>query len=153
MNPRTVQHSSFTIERTYPAALARVFRAWTDAEAKARWFFGPNEWQAKVRELDFRPGGRERVVGAFPGGRTSLFDALSQAIVPDKRIAYGYDLSVNAQKISLSLAPSEFLPAGSGTRLIFTEQGAFLDGYDRPQDREEGTRILLDQLGASLTGG
>lgn len=150
MKQPSVQHATFTIERTYPAALARVFKAWTDAEAKARWFFGPNEWKAKVRELDFRVGGRECVVGVFPGGRTSTFEAVYHDIVADQRIIYSYDMYVDAQKISVSLATVEFLPAGSGTRLIFTEQGAFLDGYDKPESREEGTRILLDQLGASL---
>lgn len=34
--------------------------------------------------------------------------------------------------------------------MTFTEQGAFLDGYDDPAGREEGTRELLDKLGASL---
>ena len=40
----------------------------------------------------------------------------------------------------------EFLPAGSATRLIVTEQGAFLDGYDDAGSREQGTRWLLDKL-------
>ena len=44
----------------------------------------------------------------------------------------------------------EFKPAGSGTRLVFTEQGAFLDGYDDPAGREHGTGTLLDNLGKAL---
>ncbi len=34
--------------------------------------------------------------------------------------------------------------------LILTEQGAFLDGFDKPELREHGTKGLLDQLGAAL---
>jgi hypothetical protein len=34
--------------------------------------------------------------------------------------------------------------------LILTEHGAFLDGEDKPQYREEGTGSLLDALGAEL---
>jgi hypothetical protein len=33
---------------------------------------------------------------------------------------------------------------------VYTEQGAFLDGYDDPAGREEGTHALLDKLGAEL---
>ena len=50
----------------------------------------------------------------------------------------------------MSLATVELRPAGAGTRLIYTEQGAFLDGHDKPQYREEGTGGLLDALGAEL---
>jgi hypothetical protein len=42
------------------------------------------------------------------------------------------------------------VPAARGTRRGLTEQGAFLDGLDRPRDRERGTRDLLDALAAEL---
>ena len=58
MSKHTVAHSSFTIERSYPAAPARVFKAWASAEAKARWFSGPSDWQVLKREMDFRVGGQ-----------------------------------------------------------------------------------------------
>ena len=54
--------------------------------------------------------------------------------------------------ISASLATVELAPAGSGTRLAFTEQAAFLDGYDDSGGRERGTRLLLEQLGKELQG-
>ena len=41
-------------------------------------------------------------------------------------------------------------PGGAGTRLIFTEQAAFLDGYNDLAGREEGTRAALDNLDAEL---
>ena len=50
----------------------------------------------------------------------------------------------------MSLATIEFKPAGKGTRLVLTEQGVFLDGYDDAGSREHGTGHLLDALGASL---
>jgi uncharacterized protein YndB with AHSA1/START domain len=39
-----------------------------------------------------------------------------------------------------------------GTRLLFTEQGAFFDGLDDPAQREHGTGWLLDRLGKVLAG-
>jgi hypothetical protein len=35
-------------------------------------------------------------------------------------------------------------------RLIYTEQGVFLDGYDDAGSRERGTRDLFDKLAAAL---
>jgi len=53
-------------------------------------------------------------------------------------------------RISVSLATVAFRPAGTRTRLIVTEQGAFVVGYDTPTQREQGTGALLGALGAEL---
>lgn len=78
------------------------------------------------------------------------FDGHYQDIVENQRIVYSYDMHMDAARISVSLATVELRPEGRGTRLVFTEQGAFLDGHDNPAQREEGTGWLLDALGASL---
>ena len=52
--------------------------------------------------------------------------------------------------MSVSVATFEFVPDGAGTRLFLTEQGVFLDGLDTSEQREEGTGVLLDALGALL---
>lgn len=59
-------------------------------------------------------------------------------------------MHLDENRISVSLATVELRPEGKGTRLVFTEQGAFLDGYDDAGSREHGTRELLDALGAAL---
>lgn len=73
---------------------------------------------------------------------------------PDEWVKAGhdldYDMHLDATRISVSLATVEFKPAGAGTRLIFTEQAVFLDGFDDPAQREAGTRTLLDNLDAEL---
>ncbi len=67
-------------------------------------------------------------------------------------IVYAYEMSLDGRKISVPLATLEIKPAGTGARLVVTEQGAFLDGYDDSGSRERGTGFLLDRLGASLPG-
>jgi hypothetical protein len=42
------------------------------------------------------------------------------------------------------------VPDQDGTKLTYTEQGAFLDGIDKPEAREEGTAWMLDNLGKYL---
>ncbi len=150
MTERSVAHATFVLERTYEAPPARVFAAWADPAAKRRWFAAPNEGRTGEHELDFRVGGREINRGGPPGGPLYTFDGRYQDIVPDHRIVYSYDMYLDQTRISVSLATVEFHPASAGTRLIFTEQGAFLDGQDQPQYREQGTGDLLDALGAEL---
>jgi uncharacterized protein YndB with AHSA1/START domain len=70
--------------------------------------------------------------------------------VENERIVYTYDMHLDDKRISVSLATVELKPAGLGTRLIFTEQAVFLDGYDDAGSRERGTHGLLDKLKASL---
>jgi uncharacterized protein YndB with AHSA1/START domain len=153
MTERSTQHATFVIERVFDAKPARVFKAFADPKAKAAWFGGPEAWTAQGdRVFDFRVGGRERLAGGPPGGQVHSFDATYQDIVTDQRIVYTYDMHLDDKRISVSLATVELKPAGAGTRLIFTEQAVFLDGYDDAGSRERGTHGLLDKLGASLKG-
>ena len=151
MTKRSARHGTFTIDRTFEAPPARVFHAFADPAAKARWFGGPaGKWKEILRECDFRVGGQERVSGLWEGGMTSAFDCRYHDIVPDQRIVYAYSMHVNDVLISVSLATIEFEPAGRSTRLKLTEQGAFLDDFDDKGSREHGTQGLLDRLAESL---
>jgi uncharacterized protein YndB with AHSA1/START domain len=152
MSDRSVVHSTFVLERTYPAEPARVFAAWASREAKSQWFGGPGDNNGNY-ELDFRVGGRESWRGGQggPTGKSTFsFDAIYQDIVEDERIVYAYDMHMDDQRISVSLTTIELEAVDGGTRLTMTEQGAFLDGLDQPDRREGGSGTLLDQLGEVL---
>ena len=151
---RSIKHSSFVIERRYDYDPAQVYRAWVDPQAKARWFNGPpDKWSEQVREMDVRTGGRDRLIGTFVDGSESRFEAQYFDVVPEKRLVYTYDMYWQGKKISVSLASIEFVLAGKGTKLVVTEQHAFLDGYEDAGSRERGTRSLLENLAQSLAGG
>jgi len=150
MTERSTHHAKFVIERIYAAPPARVFAAWADPKAKARWFVGRDDAAHSDHELDFRVGGRERVSGGPPGGQVLLFNAVYQDIVPNERIVYTYGMQLDATRMSVSLATVEFRPEGAGTRLIFTEQNVLLDGIDSADHRRRGTRDLLEHLDTAL---
>lgn len=150
MTKRSVTHGMFTIERRFDASPRRVFQSFADPEAKARWWGGPPEWGPKDWVMDFRVGGREINRATPPGGKLHSFEALYYDIVPDQRIVYAYEMHIGGERISVSLATIQFSPDGAGTRLKLTEQGAFLDAFDNPKVREEGTIGLMDLLEASL---
>jgi hypothetical protein len=50
----------------------------------------------------------------------------------------------------VSLTTIELSPDAAGTRLLLTEQVAFLDGNDNAANREEGLASMLDKIGESL---
>jgi uncharacterized protein YndB with AHSA1/START domain len=154
MTSRTVTHHSFTIERELPHAPARVFAAWADPKQKAAWFAAPQSLCTEViREQDFKVGGKERLKGQWNTGKTSDFHCVYQDIVRDRRIVYSYNMYVNDEKLSVSLATIEFEPSGKGTKLILTEQGAYFDGnQDGGPSREQGTRGLVEMLAKYLDG-
>lgn len=155
---RTVSHGTFTIERELPYPPARVFAAWADPKAKAQWFAAATDlYKVVIRQQEFRPGGRERLRGEWKIGKVTDFQAVYFDIVPDRRIVYVYDMYVDDKKISVSLATIEFEPVqvkgGEGTKLILTEQGAYVDGgIDGHAGREQGTRGLVASLEKYLAG-
>jgi uncharacterized protein YndB with AHSA1/START domain len=150
MSEHSVLHSTFVIERTYPAAPERVFAAFATAEAKARWFGAPQETLVGDPEFDFSPGGHERF--ASKHDQTYTYDAVYYDIVPGKRIVFAYEMCQDNARMSVSVATVDLAADGDGTRLTYTEQGVYLDGLDKPEYREHGTAEMLTKMGATLTG-
>ena len=152
MTERKTHHATFTIVKTLKAAPARVFKAFADPKEKAKWFGGPSEWEKDESTFDFREGGHETASGGPKGGQRHKFDCFYWEILPDQRIVFSYEMYLDTTRISVSLTTVEMKPAGTGTKLIFTEQGVFLDGFDDAKGREEGTKWLLGKLESSLDG-
>jgi uncharacterized protein YndB with AHSA1/START domain len=102
--------------------------------------------------MDFRVGGREHVSCRVPNGIVTIFNSLYYDIVPDVRIVYSYDMHLSERHITVSLATVEFQKAGSGTRMIFTEQLVNLDDWDDEggRERKSGTSGGFDRLEAAL---
>ena len=143
---RSVSHATFVIERAFKAAPAKVFAAFADPKSKAQWFVGPETWSKSDHKLDFRVGGKESVSGGPPGGVVHYYKATIWDIVEGERIVTSYDMHLDKTRISVSVATTEIKPDGAGAKLTYTEQGAFLDGFDEPGQRERGTQELFDQL-------
>ena len=149
----SVVHDSFSIERSYPVPPEKVFAAWATIDAKKQWF-GSEQGIEPVGEqtLEFRPGGREHFT-AKAEGRLFDYDGTYCDIVENERIVWTYDMHMDGRRISVSLSTVEIAPAPGGTRLVMTEQGAFLDGLDTNEARAEGTQQFLDNLGRYLGAG
>jgi uncharacterized protein YndB with AHSA1/START domain len=156
MAERSVIHDTFTIERTYPVSRSRVFAAFASQEAKDAWGDTGDLAEAKpgtgTVEFDFRIGGHERFANVYQGV-SYTYDALYYDIVPGQRLVYSYEMYADGVRVSVSVATVEFAENGAGTTLTWTEQGAYLDGFDgedAPQLRQGGASEMLDGLGKYL---
>lgn len=149
MIARSIAHGSFTIERNYRHAPAKVFSAFADPAFKRQWFGAP-EAGNPAHIFEFREGGREYSAGDAPDGNSYTFDVRYADIVADQRIIYTYEMTMGGRRISVSVATIELTPTAEGTKLVIREDGAFLDGLDTSRQREEGTNFIIDQMGALL---
>jgi len=152
MTERSVIHDTFVIERIYPASSSRVFAAFASREAKDAWGdtgdIAAAEPTTGPVEFDFRVGGHERFGNVYQGIKNT-YDAIYYDIVPDQRIVYSYEMYADGVRISVSVATIEFVETADGTTLTWTEQGAYLDGFegqDAPRLRQGGTSEMLDGL-------
>lgn len=150
MSERTVTCSTFTIERTLAASPEQVFAAFADVDQKTR-MLAPSDDEAPGEsvahgEFDFRVGGRERFEFIEEDGRRMKYDAMYYDIVPNQRIVYSYEMYAEGSRISVSVATIQLLEVATATTLIWTEQGAFLDGLDTSELREGGTTWMIDNM-------
>ncbi|WP_086819164.1 SRPBCC family protein [Allokutzneria sp. NRRL B-24872] len=143
-----IKHSTFTLERTFPVPPAEVFARWADPKSKATWFAGPKA----EHELDFRVGGTEIAKGVNGEGEPLVFEGVYREIVPDERILYCGVLRVGDTVATVSQSTVQFEAVAGGTRLLLTEQGAFLDGHEEPEWRQAGCTSQLDALEKLIAG-
>ncbi len=145
-----VVHSTFTIERTYPHPVAKVFNAFRDPAIKRRWFVEGEGWDVEEYTADFAVGGREISRFRWQGGDLIVNETTYYDIADDRRLVFAYSMTIGGALMSVSLTTIEFTPAGAGTDFTFTEQGTYLDGpvpaAAQPADRERGCRDLCDAL-------
>jgi uncharacterized protein YndB with AHSA1/START domain len=83
-----MQTNTIRIHRVLRAAPEKVYRAFLDPDAMAKWL-PPNGFTGKVHEMDARVGGNHRMSFTnFGTGQTHFFGGSYLELVPNERIRY-----------------------------------------------------------------
>jgi uncharacterized protein YndB with AHSA1/START domain len=137
-----IEHATFVAEHVYDdVSPVEVFSAWADPAVKARWSCGPADGSPRL-DLDFRVDGLERCHGAQVDGPAHTIQARYLDIVPSKRIVYSYDVLLDQVRVLAALATIEFVRDGASTRLVQTEQVAFLTAHDTARFEQHMRNVL-----------
>jgi uncharacterized protein YndB with AHSA1/START domain len=161
MQQPTVNHSTFTLERSFPASPERVFSAFSDPAKKIRWYADGRTMEVLEFSMDFRVGGHDCTRYQTPQesplqGVVLRYDTHYLEIEPSRRIVIAYTIGRETadenRPFSASLATFELLPSDTGTDLLFTEQAAFFENSDGPEWRKQGWTSLLNKLAEALSG-
>ena len=141
-----VTHSTFTLERRYPASVERVFEAWANPQARKRWMA-----QGAEHSQDFVVGGLETVHGFDGQGRPLTYQARYVEILTNERILTTSTLHAGDRLSTVSVTSVELRAEDAGTLLVLTEHGIYLPGQEQPAWREHGTAEQLDNLAAEFS--
>ncbi len=151
----SIIHSTFVIERNYPQPPDRVFAAFAQPSRKRRWY-AEGDHEIQEFEMEFRAGGSERLRYKFKQGHPIAGSEISNestyhVIAPEQQIVMTSMMSLNGKTTVVMITSFEFLPAGTGTDLVLTHQGAFLDWPDGSRMIEAGWRGLLDRVAKEVS--
>ena len=149
MEQRLATKPSLALQRHYPVAPEKVWRAWTDAEAVKRWW-GPGRGEpVSLAELDVRVGGRFRIVFGGPDGKMHECAGVYQEVVPNRKLVFTWHWP-NSTPERISVVTIEFRASPTGTDLASKHEQLF-DEKAR-DDHKRGWSASLDKLADFLKG-
>ena len=130
MNSEPTVFDTFDIVRTYKASPERVFTACASGSRSAAGSWRERTGTSTPSRWTSARGDSSGVEFRFKDGPEITNDTVFHDIVPNRRIVSSYGMAMAGKRFSVSLATLEIEPAGSGTRLRYTEQAAFFEGAD-----------------------
>jgi uncharacterized protein YndB with AHSA1/START domain len=102
----TPTDTEIRMSRVFDAPRELVFEAHSSAEHMRNWW-GPRKYETISAEVDFRPGGKWRVVHRGPDGDEYAFRGEFREIVPPERITWTFEFEGAPGQISVETVSFE----------------------------------------------
>ncbi|NAY92297.1 activator of HSP90 ATPase [Muricauda sp. JGD-17] len=132
MNKSNLDNRTITIQRTFDAPLALVWKAWTQAEHIAQWW-SPKGIITKVVEHNFTVGGKWKYIMPMPNGQ--------------EFIAEGEYLEIEEHKRIVSLANFKPMTEGVEIQAFFKANGDKTDFTFNVVHPTEAYKIQQEKMG------
>jgi uncharacterized protein YndB with AHSA1/START domain len=145
-----VTADGISITRVFDATRERVWKEWTDPEAFADWFGGPDsEVPLSTVAMDVRPGGSWRLtMYAEPGRREIHWHGEYREVAEPERLVF--TITDRPGEDARELVMVELTDVGDGrTEMLFQQRGGGLsaDEYERAG---QGWGVFFDRIAARL---
>ncbi len=139
----TTQQHTLTIRRTFAAAPADVFRAFTEPELMQQWW-GPPGYTTPRCDMDVRVGGQYHLTMTSDDGPAHDLCGEFREIVPNERLAYTFIWQDGDHANIEMLVTLEFKPVDEGTELHFTQSK--LPSEKSCEEHKHGWTASFDRL-------
>jgi len=141
-----VIHATLVFERLVSAAVAEVFAAFADTDAKSKWG-APSDTAALIYDkTDFREGGIEQFRCGSKTDPNIHGTTHYLRITKNSGFVSTETIDVDGKRLCASLTTLELFEAGVKTRLRLTSQVASFIGQDMIKGHEIGNNASLDNL-------
>jgi uncharacterized protein YndB with AHSA1/START domain len=127
------------LDRVMAVPRAKLYRAWLDPEALARWM-GPHDYSVAVATVDERVGGAHVVELIDADGSPHTFTSVIEELVPDERIVLRFKFHPDAPETLLTVTFSD--DEDGGTRLRLEHERITGDGLTGHNVNEGWTQTL-----------
>ena len=118
----TTQDTVLILKRTFPVPVAKVYTAWTSAEALRHWL-APADYLVTLSEADFRVGGSYRVSMKPPHKDiTHTVNGTYREIVPEEKLVFTWQWEDDADDAGETLVTVQFEDNGAETALLLTHE-------------------------------
>jgi uncharacterized protein YndB with AHSA1/START domain len=152
MTANPVLHETIVIERTYDAAVARVFALFADPVARAKWGVPSDTAVIIYDQAKFAIGGRDVFRCGAKSDPKYHGETHYLHIVPESHIVSSETIDADGKRLSASLTTVQFMPKGTKTKLILTVQIAAFEGRDMIEGTKFGHNAALANLAKALSG-
>jgi uncharacterized protein YndB with AHSA1/START domain len=138
------ERNPLRIERTFAAAAATVFDAWTSVEVLRLWWPAGPGWETPVADVDIRVGGRLRLVMRAPDGTEFGGEGRYVEISRPTRLVFTWQwdsvqLGARSQLVEITFTEN----ADATTTVVLVNRG--LTESDE-QSHREGWQASFDNL-------